>query len=1124
MTTERLVTEYTADTRNFRRGARVYDQTLARQERLTNDRLSRIDRRWERSTRSILNTRTALVGLTGYVGGAALSQLRNYAEQWRDVERRLKSIGEFSKESRESLVDLAIRTRSAVGGTASIVQRFQKSTGDGLEITMRRVETLQKLLASNGATGSERNALGIQLGQALQSGVLSGDEFRTIRENSPIEFLDALAAAAGVTRAELKGIAEDQKLTTAVVLQALDGLASTADQKFGALAVSGEEAFNILTNGLVVYAGQIDESLGATASLNGAMVSLGEYMSGAGEGAQTMAQAIKVVGAVALATAGSRGLGAMSRAFRNSAEARRLNVSAAQAESRASRQAVIDAQTELAAKRAIRRERELDHQRQVFNDRGAVQSAKRRRAAIIAEEQALNRLKVAQARATASSVALTAAQRQLSVATRITTGAVRAFNGVMAFFGGPVGLAITAATLFVAVLANAKTNAERLQNSLDSLSGTFGKIENVNSSLASDYEALTTAQDRLADATRKGGQAAIDAATQEVAAVNSRILANEKLRRELALTAEAELNAARELLDAQRLQLERDARTSLLEGFWERVRGGPDAGFFERNFSSPDTAEWEEFNRIQRATTEELQAHIDAERERARQLIETGATMEDLTEFQRDLISGTTEAEVQVEELSARLELLNTAAVVAADGIDVASASARQLAADAAAAQAGIAGLIAAIPELQRASQVQARLSKAQADRDAALEGIDGQGLSGLGRLEAEREVISLYERAVSEIDGTAKAIRDADRALDDYTDRAHLDSLSAREQAIIRERRAYDELRASLVETGATEEELRRAELAHNQNLQTIESRFKERGRGGGGGRSRGGSAREAERDLAAARELLVENGQKALYIEQELNAERQRLLELLPALIDMGLSRADAEAVINSELERTEERLKRVKSASEEAAESFAKGILSDIRHADSLGDAIGRIGDRLLDLALDPVFDFLAQQFASLATGGGGGGLLGQIFGFLFNANGNAFNSAGVVPFARGGVVDRPTLFNFAGNRKGVMGEAGPEAILPLSRGKNGKLGVVAELPTTPSMPAGGMQTNSTFSWTGDMVIQSNSDQPQEVGQEVTDQMRAMFVQMFSKQLGDAMRGGGVLNSTYQKKAGA
>lgn len=177
MTTERLVTEYTADTRNFRRGAQVYDQTLARQQRLTNDRLSRIDQRWERSTRNILSTRTALAGLTTFVGGAALNQLRSYAEQWRDVERRLQSIGVTSTDAQRDLIDLAIRTRSSVGGTAAAVQRMAKSTGDGIEVTTRRVETLQKLLAAGGAGGSERASVSLQLGQALQSGVLSGDEF-----------------------------------------------------------------------------------------------------------------------------------------------------------------------------------------------------------------------------------------------------------------------------------------------------------------------------------------------------------------------------------------------------------------------------------------------------------------------------------------------------------------------------------------------------------------------------------------------------------------------------------------------------------------------------------------------------------------------------------------------------------------------------------------------------------------------------------------------------------------------------------------------------------------------------------------------------------------------------------
>ena len=65
-------------------------------------------------------------------------------------------------------------------------------------------------------------------------------------------------------------------------------------------------------------------------------------------------------------------------------------------------------------------------------------------------------------------------------------------------------------------------------------------------------------------------------------------------------------------------------------------------------------------------------------------------------------------------------------------------------------------------------------------------------------------------------------------------------------------------------------------------------------------------------------------------------------------------------------------------------------------------------------------------------------------------LPNAMGNAFAKNNIVPYAMGGVVSRPTLFKFAQGgamRTGLMGEAGPEAIMPLSRGANGKLGVAS-----------------------------------------------------------------------------
>lgn len=62
-----------------------------------------------------------------------------------------------------------------------------------------------------------------------------------------------------------------------------------------------------------------------------------------------------------------------------------------------------------------------------------------------------------------------------------------------------------------------------------------------------------------------------------------------------------------------------------------------------------------------------------------------------------------------------------------------------------------------------------------------------------------------------------------------------------------------------------------------------------------------------------------------------------------------------------------------------------------------------------------------------------------------GLTANANGGVYTSPGLSAFS-GSVVDKPTFFAFASGG-GLMGEAGPEAILPLRRGANGKLGVVA-----------------------------------------------------------------------------
>lgn len=84
-----------------------------------------------------------------------------------------------------------------------------------------------------------------------------------------------------------------------------------------------------------------------------------------------------------------------------------------------------------------------------------------------------------------------------------------------------------------------------------------------------------------------------------------------------------------------------------------------------------------------------------------------------------------------------------------------------------------------------------------------------------------------------------------------------------------------------------------------------------------------------------------------------------------------------------------------------------------------------------------AMRPVQGAVGTAFA--------GALNGVMSSILPFADGGAFSQGRVLPFAQGGVVSGPVAFPLRGGTTGLMGEAGPEAILPLSRGADGKLGV-------------------------------------------------------------------------------
>lgn len=112
-----------------------------------------------------------------------------------------------------------------------------------------------------------------------------------------------------------------------------------------------------------------------------------------------------------------------------------------------------------------------------------------------------------------------------------------------------------------------------------------------------------------------------------------------------------------------------------------------------------------------------------------------------------------------------------------------------------------------------------------------------------------------------------------------------------------------------------------------------------------------------------------------------------------------------------------------------------------------ASSFEDAIvngGKFSDILKGLEQD-ILRVLTRKLLTEPLANAAGSFLGGLFP---SANGNAFGPGGVIPFANGGVVNRRAEFGFGNGRRGSIAENEPEGILPLRRGRDGKLGVISQ----------------------------------------------------------------------------
>ncbi|MEM8494833.1 MAG: tape measure protein, partial [Planctomycetota bacterium] len=214
--------------------------------------------------------------------------------------------------------------------------------------------------------------------------------------------------------------------------------------------------------------------------------------------------------------------------------------------------------------------------------------------------------------------------------------------------------------------------------------------------------------------------------------------------------------------------------------------------------------------------------------------------------------------------------------------------------------------------------------------------------------------------------------------------------------------------------------------------------------------------AAERAERTSSFAVSLTERNDELGEYLQiqrdsigasrEQQSADRERYrLEAEGRRLNISL--AKNQISVAEELARADERTREADQLAQNfgrAGADFTRDLLVGL---ESVEDATGRLITRFSELILETLVFNQIQNGLSNFFGGEGGFASFLVGGVTPNATGNAFSPRGIEPFAMGGVVDTPTMFGFGRGRFGVMGEAGPEAVMPLERDGSGKLGVRA-----------------------------------------------------------------------------
>lgn len=203
------------------------------------------------------------------IAGFGVSQLKGFADGYTEIQNKLRLVESASISSSKGLnnvFDIALKTNQSINATSGVYQRFAQNA-ETLKISQAQIasltETVSKAVAVSGASAGAADAALTQFGQALGSGILRGDEFNSVMEQTPA-LAKAIATGLGVTTGELRNMAKEGKLTMDVLVPALERAKESVDDQFNTRILTISAAFENLNTSTIKWIGELDKSTGAS--------------------------------------------------------------------------------------------------------------------------------------------------------------------------------------------------------------------------------------------------------------------------------------------------------------------------------------------------------------------------------------------------------------------------------------------------------------------------------------------------------------------------------------------------------------------------------------------------------------------------------------------------------------------------------------------------------------------------------------------------------------------------------------------------------------------------------------------------------------------------------------------